>query len=480
MIGQVGFEMSYTGGKKYEIDMNTGALFPKLLLFSVPLMLSGVFQLLFNAADMIVIGKYASTDALAAIGGTSSLINFFVNVAIGISIGSNVIVAHYFGASRKKEIHDAVHTSIMLALIFGTVIGIIAEFACPEILALMKTGKDDPAVLEYATLYVRIYFAGLPIMMIYNFGSAILRAVGDTKRPLYYLTAAGFINVILNLFFVCKLKMSVDGVALATVISQGISAALVIRCLMKTEGAYKLIFKDLRLNRHIAAKILKVGLPAGVQGMIFSLSNILIQSSVNDFGKIAMAGNTASMSLEGFVYTAMNSFYQTAISFTGQNLGGGKYSRINKIMIRCVLLVFIVGFVMGNLFYLAGRPLLSLYVDKDSPAREAMIDIGLRRMKIIMTTYFTCGMMDVMCGMIRGLGYGIMPMMVSLIGACGFRIIWIFTFFRHFHSLENLYISYPISWVITGLVHFICFVYVRSKLPKKDAETAAASYSTGI
>ena len=444
---------------KYEMDMTVGALLPKLLIFSVPLMLSGILQLLFNLADMIVIGQFSTTNALAAIGGTSSLINFFVNVAIGVSIGSNVVVSHFYGAGKKKEIHDAVHTSILLAVILGVGVGITAILLCRPVLELMKTPDD---VINLSVLYVRIYFAGLPLMMLYNFGSAILRAVGDTKRPLYFLTAGGVINVMLNLFFVCVLHMSVDGVALATVISQTISAALVLNCLMKTDSSYKLIVKDLHIDKRIMKSILKIGLPAAVQGMIFSISNMLIQSSVNHFGTDAIAGNTEAMNLEGFVYTSMNSFYQTAISFTSQNIGAGKYDRINKIMWRCLLLVFIVGFVLGNLFNFFGTPLLTLY--KNDPE---VIKYGLLRMSIIMTTYFTCGMMDVMCGMMRGLGYGILPMMVSLIGACGFRVVWVFTFFRAYHTLESLYVSYPISWVITGLVHLICFFIVRKKLLKK-------------
>ena len=453
--------------KPYEIDMCSDPLLPKLLLFAVPLILSGILQLLFNAADMIIIGKYADTPELAehgiaAIGATSSMINFFVNVAIGISVGSNVTVARYFGGHRPEDVRDAVHTSILLSILLGFGIGVVAICFSRPILLLMGTPTE---VLDQAVIYVRIYFAGLPVMMLYNFGSAILRAVGDTKRPLHYLMAAGILNVILNYCFVCYLHMNVEGVALATVISQALSAALVLRCLMKSEGSYKLNLRALKIHPRIVKKILQVGLPAGVQGMIFSISNMLIQSSVNFFGPTAMAGNSACMNLEGFVYTSMNSFYQTVISFTSQNLGAGKYKRINRILLSCLLLVTITGLVMGNAFVYFGRELLGFYAKEGN---TAMIDYGMNRMRIIMTVYCLCGIMDVLCGAIRGLGYGIMPMIVSLIGACGFRVLWIFTFFQANHTLQNLYISYPVSWAITALAHIVCFMIVRRRLPKED------------
>ena len=455
--------------KAYEIDMCSDPLLPKLLLFALPLIASGILQLLFNAADMIIIGKYADTKELAeqgiaAIGSTSSMINFFVNVAIGVSVGSNVIVARYFGGHRPEDVHDAVHTSVLLSLILGFGIGVIAICFSRPLLILMKTNED---VLDQAVLYVRIYFAGLPVMMLYNFGSAILRAVGDTKRPLHYLSAAGVLNVALNYFFVRYLHMNVEGVALATVISQVLSAALVLRCLMKSEGGYKLNLRELKLHPRIVKKILQVGLPAGVQGMIFSTSNMLIQSSVNFFGSTAVAGNSACMNLEGFVYTSMNSYYQTVISFTSQNLGAGKYKRLNKILLSCLMLVTITGLVMGNAFVYFGRTLLGFYAKEGN---LAMIDYGMDRMKVIMTVYCLCGIMDVLCGAIRGLGYGIMPMIVSLIGACGFRVLWIFTFFQTHHTLKNLYISYPVSWAITAMAHVVCFIIVRRKLPRENRE----------
>lgn len=446
--------------KKYELDMCSGPLIPKLLIFSIPLVLSGILQLLFNAADMIVVGNYSTEKhALAAIGATSALVNFFVNISIGISIGSNVVVARYFGAKKDKEVHEAVHTSILIGLVLGIITALVAILTAKPILILMDTPAEDN-VLTMAVLYVRIYFAGLPVMMLYNFGSAILRAIGDTKRPLIYLTISGVLNILLNLLFVIVLGMDVDGVALATVISQALSAYLVLRCLAKSTGSYRLNLKELKFHPWIFKKILQIGLPAGVQGMIFSFSNILIQSSVNYFGPVAMSGNTACSSIEAFVYTAMNCIYQTALSFTSQNYGGGKYGRINKILISCLVIVSVVGLGLGNLVYLFGRELLGLYTpDPD------IIAYGLERMKIICTVYFTCGIMDVLVGVIRGLGYGILPMVVSLIGACGLRIVWIYTVFQHYHTLEMLYISYPVTWVITSIVHVICFVIIRRRLP---------------
>ena len=450
--------------KKYEIDMCSDPLVPKLLLFSLPLILSGILQLLFNAADMIIIGRFAATEelaesGLAAIGATAALTNFFINVIMGVSVGCNVIVARYYGAKRDREVHDAVHTSIMLCISLGICVAIPAIIFCKPILILMKTPAN---VLDKAVLYVRIYFSGLPLIMLYNFGSAILRAIGDTKRPLYYLTGAGIVNVLLNLFFVTVLKMNVEGVALATVISQTMSAILVLLTLMKSDASYRLILKDLKINPRIAGTIMRIGLPAGIQGMVFSLSNMLIQSSVNSFGSTAMAGNTASGNLEGFVYLSMNSIYQTSISFTSQNLGGGQYKRLNKILAYCLIIVSCVGLIMGYGFFFAGRRLLGLYTQS-----ETVIDYGMIRMRVIMTTYLLCGIMDVLCGSLRGLGYGILPMIVSLLGACGFRVLWIYTIFASHHDLTILYLSYPISWLLTASVHLLCFIIVRFLMEKR-------------
>lgn len=445
--------------KKYEIDMCNGPLLGKIILFYIPLMLSGILQLLFNAADIVVVGRFAGDEALAAVGSTSSLINLLVNVFLGLSVGANVLVSRYYGAKQPKELSEMVHTAILTSIVSGLLLVFVGYFISKPVLMLMDTPED---VIGMSVLYIRIYFAGMPVMMLYNFGSAILRAVGDTKRPLYYLTAAGVINVVLNLFFVIVFHMGVAGVALATVISQGVSAGLVILCLIRSDAEYRLELKKLKINSDKLWKMVCIGLPAGLQGALFSISNVLIQSSVNSFGKIAMAGNTASSNIEGFVYVSMNALYQTSISFTGQNYGAKKFDRIKKILVICLALVIGVGLILGNGVYFLNGTLLQLYTKNP----EA-IAYGALRMSIICTSYCLCGMMDVIVGSIRGMGYGIMPMLVSLTGACLFRIFWIYTIFQKVHTLQCLYLSYPISWGLTFCVHMICFIIVFRHQRKK-------------
>ena len=441
--------------KSYEMDMCSGHILKKILIFSIPLMLSGVLQLLFNAADVIVVGRFAGSPSLAAVGSTTSLINLLINIFIGLSVGANVVVARAYGGKRDRDVSESVHTAIALSLVSGVLL-IVMGLAFSRILLEMMGTPDD--VLDKAALYMRIYFAGMPVVMLYNFGSAILRAVGDTRRPLYYLSAAGVVNVALNLFFVICLHMDVAGVALATVISQAISAFLVLRALGKSEGGLKLELKKLKIHKNKMFQIFKIGLPAGMQGAIFSISNVLIQSSVNSFGSQVMAGNTAAGNIEGFVYNSMNAVYQTSLSFTSQNMGAKKFDRINKILFQCLLVVTAIGLVMGGGAYLLGEPLLGIYTS--SPE---VVSYGLIRLKYVCATYFLCGLMDVMVGTIRGMGYSIMPMLVSLTGACAFRVIWIFTIFQMDRTLDCLYISYPISWVLTAGVHLICYFAVRKK-----------------
>lgn len=442
--------------KSYEIDMCHGPLLGKIMLFSVPLILSGILQLLFNAADVVVVGRFAGSQSLAAVGSTSSLINLLTNVFIGLSVGSNVLIARYYGAGQEKEVSETVHTAVLLSVICGLVLSILGIALAGPLLELMGTPED---VLDKAVIYMRIYFAGMPVMLLYNFGSAILRAIGDTKRPLYYLSVAGVVNVVLNLCFVIMFHMDVAGVALATVLSQCISAACIVWCLMKSTGSYKLYPERLRINRDKLVRIVKIGLPAGMQGAIFSISNVLIQSSVNSFGSIAMAGNTAAANVEGFVYTSMNAMHQTAVSFTSQNLGGRQYGRINKVLAQCLVIVTLIGLVMGNGAVLAGKVILGMYSTDAEVIRYGMLRLG-----IIGTTYCLCGIMDTMVGAIRGLGYSVVPMIVSLIGACGLRILWIMTIFKWKHSLFSLYISYPISWGITIVAHVICYILIRKHL----------------
>ena len=450
--------------KKYEIDMCNGPILKKMLLFAFPLMLSSILQLLFNAADIVVVGRFAGDDSLAAVGSTSSLINLLTNLFIGLSVGANVLVARYFGAKKEEELRDTVHTAMTLSLIGGVVLTVIGVVGAPIILEWMQS---PPEVFSLAVIYLRVYFAGITATMIYNFGSSILRAIGDTKRPLYYLSIAGVVNVVLNLVFVIVFHWGVFGVGIATVISQVISAALVLRCLLREQGGIRLDFKRLVINTGKLLQIMQIGLPAGFQGMLFSLSNVVIQSSVNSFGATVVAGNSAAQNIEGFVYVGMNAFYQAAISFMGQNVGAGKYNRVNKILFAAETSVIVIGFGLSMIVRIFDEPLLSLYTD--SPA---VVQAGTVRLGIICATYFLCGMMDVMVGALRGLGYSIAPMIVSLLGACAFRLLWIATVFQieRFHTIETVYTSYPISWTLTFLAHVITFVIVRKRLKKRWGE----------
>ncbi len=441
--------------KSYEIDMCSGPLFGKIMRFAVPLILSGVLQLLFNAADIIVVGRFTGSHALAAVGSTSALINLLVNLFIGVSVGANVMAARYFGSRSEKEMYETVHTAILTALIGGCLMIFIGILMARPVLELMGTPDD---VLSHAVLYMRIYFIGMPSFMVYNFGAAILRAIGDTKRPLYFLTAAGVVNVIFNLLFVIVFHMGVAGVAIATVISQTISAALVLLCLCRSEGIYRLDLKKLHIHRDKLSAMLRIGLPAGFQGMVFNISNVLIQSSVNSFGSLAMAGNTAANNIEGFVYISTNSIYQTSLSFTSQNMGAKQYKRVDRILIECLLIVTVLGLVLGNGAYLLGNSLLQVY-----SSDPEVITFGISRLAVVCVSYALCGIMDVMAGSIRGMGCSVMPMVVSLTGACLFRVVWIFTAFKISRSLFTLYISYPISWVLTISMHVVCYLVMRKR-----------------
>ena len=446
--------------KSYEMDMCNGPILSKVLVYAFPLMLSGILQLLFNAADVIVVGRYAGSQSLAAVGSTSALINLLVNVFIGLSVGVNVLVAQYYGAKKDDDVNETVHTAVAISLVSGVFLVFIGFLLSRPLLELMGTPAD---VIDKSTIYMKFYFAGMPVIMLYNFGSAVLRAVGDTRRPLYYLTIAGVVNVLLNLFFVTQLNMDVAGVALATVLAQVISAGLVVRALMQSEGCLKLELKKLRIDKSKLKRIVRVGLPAGMQGAIFSISNVLIQSSVNSFGSIAMAGNTTAQNIEGFIYTAMNAVYQTNLSFTSQNYGGRKFSRLNRITLTCVGVVTVVGLVLGLSCYGAGEFLVGIY-----SSDPEVVQYGLTRLSVFGMTYFICGIMDTMVGAIRGLGYSILPMCVSLTGACAFRIVWIYTIFQWNRTLMTLYLSYPASWIVTTIAHVVCFIIIRKKLPKED------------
>jgi putative MATE family efflux protein len=458
---------------KYEMNMTEGALLPKVLLFSLPLIASGILQLLFNAADMVVVGRWAGKECLAAVGSTGSLINLMVNVFIGLSVGGSVAVAKSFGANDPAQVHKAVHTAMSLAIIAGLVVGLMGFLFCRPLLAMM----DNP-VLDLATTYMKIYFLGMPFNMVYNFGASILRAVGDTKRPLIYLTIAGVVNVILNLILVIVFHMNVAGVAIATVASQVVSAVLVVICLVRSHGVVHLDLKELRIHKRQLIDIARVGLPAGLQGSLFSISNVLIQSSVNSFGEVVVAANSAGGNLEGFVYTSMNAIHQAALTFASQNLGAGKIKRVRRSVWVCIATVTVIGLVMGNLMYLCGKPLLSLYLDDPSAIDPAtgitVLEYGMKRLSWMLPLYCLCGLMDVAVGSLRGVGYSVMPMIVSLTGACLFRVVWILTVFAANPTLDILYLSYPISWALTFSVHMLCYFFIaRRKLARLEEKIAA-------
>ena len=440
--------------------MCEGPILPKMLKFAVPLMLSSILQLLFNAADVVVVGKFAGDDALAAVGCTGSLINLLINLFMGLSVGANVMVARHYGAKRESELKKSVHTSMLLSVLGGLLLTGVGVLFTEGILELMETPTE---VLPLAALYLRIYFMGMVPNMIYNFGSAILRAIGDTKRPMYFLTLAGVVNVCLNLIFVIAFSWGVAGVAVATVISQTISAVLVVICMLKESGAIRLSLKELKIDKKELLAILRIGIPAGLQGCIFSLSNVVIQKSVNGFGKVTVSGNSAASNLEGFVYVSMNAFHQATLSFMSQNYGAGRYDRLKKIVVAGILCVTATGLTLGNLEYFFGRTLLNIYTSS-----ENVIDAGVVRLSIICTTYFLCGMMDVMVGALRGLGYSFVPMIVSLCGVCGIRLVWLFTVFEmeEYHLVETVYVSYPISWLATFLIHLGSYIVISRKMKK--------------
>lgn len=442
-----------------QMDMIQGPIFSKLIVFSIPVILSGVLQLLFNAADVIVVGRFTGSRALAAVGSTSSLINLLINLFLGISIGANVLVGQYIGARDVENAQKAVHTGILFALFGGLFMGVFGFFASGTLLSWMATPED---VLPLSTIYMQIYFIGLPSLLIYDFGTALLRAVGDTKRPLYFLMISGMVNVVLNLIFVIVFDWGVAGVATATIVAEIISAILVLLCLHAHEGPIRLQRKSLHFSLDKGIKMVKIGVPAGVQGMLFSISNVLIQSSVNSFGSIVMAGNTASLNIENFVYISMNAIYQTNLSFTSQNMGARQFKRIDKILLECLGIVVCVGLILDWGAYLGGNFLLHIY-----SADPEVIRIGLIRLSFICTTYFLCGIMDVFVGSLRGMGYSILPMLVSMMGVCVFRIFWIVTIFQAHRELSTLYISYPVSWVLTIAVDIVCYIYIRRTIERK-------------
>lgn len=448
--------------KRYEMDMCSGPLLSKILAFTFPLLLSSVLQLLFNAADVVVVGRYAGNTALAAVGSTGALINLIVNLFMGLSVGVSVTVARHYGAQEYGDVSTAVHTAILMSLIGGVVSSVFGFLLAKPLLELMGSPAD---VIDQAALYVRIYFLGMPASMFYNFGSAILRAVGDTKRPLYYLSVSGVLNVLLNLLFVIRFSMGVAGVALATILSQYVSAALIAICLTRSESCYRLHWNELALHKDKALPIIRIGLPAGLQSSIFSVSNVVIQSSVNSFGSIAMAGSAAAANIEGFVYVSMNSVAQASLSFASQNIGARQYERVGKICRTCLLLATFFGLLLGNGVYLLHDVLLGFY----SPD-PAVIAAGTIRLSIIGTTYFLCGLMDTLACTLRAMGKSLLPTIVTILGACGLRILWIYTVFPLDRTFFTLFLSYPISWGVTGAVHAVCYLFTKRSMLQRARE----------
>lgn len=448
--------------KSREIDMCNGNILKKMLTFALPLMFSSILQLLFNAADVIMVGKFAGDNSLAAVGSNTALINLLTNFFVGLSIGANVTAARFYGAKNTEDLKKTVHTAILLSFISGIILTFVGLIGAKQMLIWMQTPKE---VLPLATVYLRVYFLGILSLMVYNFGSALLRAIGDTKRPLYFLLTAGIINVILNLIFVIVFHLDVFGVALATIISETISALLILRCLIREKSAIHLDFHSLRIDKKKMMLILRIGLPAGFQGVVFAISNVVIQSSVNIFGNIVVAGNSAAANLEGFVYMAMNAFYQTTLSFVSQNFGAGKQHRINHIVLTGELCVIVVGAVLGNLVVLFGEPLLHIYSNNPE-----IIQAGMVRLHHICFIYALCGIMDVLVGALRGIGYSVMPMIVSILGVCVLRLIWLATVFQipDYHKIETVYLSYPVTWILTILVYVAAFIGIRIHMSHKQ------------
>ena len=433
--------------------MCNGTLMDKLISFSLPLMLSGILQLLFNAVDIIVVGRFTGSQALAAVGSNTALINIFTNLFIGISLGANVLAARFYASGKEKEMSETVHTSITLALISGLVMALAGVLLARFALNLMGTPND---VIDQSVLYMRIYFLGMPFFMLYNYGAAILRAVGDTKRPLFFLVISGMTNAVLNLVLVIVFHMGVAGVAIGTIVSQLISSILVLRCLYTSNTSYRLYFSKLGIKTQYLKQIFQVGIPAGIQSTVINLSNALLQSSVNSFGSVAMAGYTAANNIFGFLYMSVNAVTQSCMSFTSQNYGVKKLKRMDRVLLDCMILSVGVTLTLGCGAYFFGPELLKIYTsDAD------VIRCGVEVLAFTTVPYFCCGIMDLLPGALRGMGYSGVPMILSIIGTVGTRIVWIFGLFPAHRSLSFLFISYPVSWILTILMQAVCFCFVR-------------------
>lgn len=445
--------------KRYSLDMTSGPFLKKILIFSVPLMLTGLLQIAYNTADVVVVGRFVGKEALAAVGSTGSLVNLFLNVFLGISMGSGVMVARHIGERDEKSVHECTHTAMLLSVICGFFIGALGFCASGAMLKLMKVPDD---VLELATLYLKIYFLGSPGLMAYNFGASIVRATGDTKRPLYILAASGIVNVVLNLVLIIVFNFGVSGVAIATIVSQYLSAVLIINYLLKINNSCRLNLKKLKFYKNELKSILLLGLPAGIQNALFSVSNVIIQSTVNSFGSVAMAGIAAGSNFDSYVYTATNAVAQTTMTFTSQNVGAKKIPNIGNVYRCCLMIAFIISAVMGAVGYFFGDFIVSFF-----SAEPDVIAIGADRLKLIMPFYFFCSLMDVAACQIRGLGKSFEPMFVSLIGACGTRILWIYTVLPLNKTLTTLYWSYPVSWAVTFFTLFVLYFILKNQMKRK-------------
>ena len=451
--------------KKLNRSMLEGPLFLNIVLYTIPIILTSILQLLFNAADLVVVGRFCGSISVAAVGATGAITNLIINLFIGLSVGSGVSVAHALGSQDDDVVHRTVHTALPTALISGVVLTIVGVALSPTFLKLMGTPEN---VLALSSVYMRIYFGGITFTMVYNFCASILRAAGDTKSPLIFLAIAGVINVGLNLVFVTQLHMNVAGVALATTISQAVSAVLVVIALIRRKDACHLDLKKMRIYKPQLMKILRIGLPAGIQGSLFSISNVLIQSSINSFGDVLMSGNAAAGNIEGFVYVAINAFCQTAVNFVGQNSGAKQYKRVNRIMLICLASVVVVGLIAGVSAWYFGETLLSIYI---TDSQEA-IAYGMIRLTFICLPYFVCGLMDVTTGVLRGMGSSLAPMIISILGVCGIRIAWISTVFQipQFHTPQSLYLSYIISWTATFLIQLAAYIALYNRLTGKTLQ----------
>lgn len=454
-------------------DLTTGNLFIKIFMFCLPLALMGMLNLLYTSADLIVAGRFSGDEeALGAIGSTNQLVTLIVNLFMGLSIGTNVVTARYFGEKNYSGIKRVVHTTILISFLFGLIMGVFSIIFCDELLSMMNNE------LELSRVYLRIYFIGMPFNLLYQFAASILRALGDTKRPMIYLSIAGVVNVLLNLFCVIVLKLSVAGVAIATVTSQALSCLMIMITLYRTDDIYQFRFKELKIHKKELLDIIKIGIPAGIQSCVFSISNVIVQSSVNLFGSSVMNGNTAAVSIEAFVYTAMNSVYHAALAFTGQNYGAKKSKNIAKVTLYCLIIVVLIASVFGLTFFLLHDQLLSLYTDIQFEK-----DVGFVRLHYLCLPYFLCGIMDVMCGVLRGLGYSTVTLFIAIIGIVGFRLTWIYTVFYpnlsdplYYTDLNLLYVSYPISWIATFVVYLVFYFIVKPrKIRELEASLKAAS-----